>query len=153
MSSEEFGGIETEYLTQFRIPSGFRFKDESVITGIDSVRLYIYYDGFAGDTISSMTVTANRVKQPLKHNKYSITEVKEYVGEELGSLSYWAGRGSQRIKDNSGKGNYILSIALPKELGEEFFTRSKAGDPVFANQAAFDKWFPGLYLHLSLIHI
>lgn len=149
MSSEEFGGIETEYLTQFRVPSGFRFKDESVITGIDSVRLYIYYDGFAGDTISSMTVTANRVKQPLKHNKYSITEVKEYVGEELGSLSYWAGRGSQKIQGNSGKGNYMLSIALPKELGEEFFTRSKAGDPVFANQAAFDQWFPGLYLHTT----
>ena len=35
------------------------------------------------------------------------------------------------------KGNYMLSIALPKELGEEFFTRSKAGDPVFANQATF----------------
>ena len=148
MSSEEFGGIETAYLTQFRVPSGFRFKDESVITGIDSVRLYLYYDGFAGDTISSMTVSVNRVKKPLKHNKYSITEVAEYVGEEeLGSLSYWAGRGSQKIPNNSGKGNYMLSIPLPQELGQEFLKLSKAGDPVFANQAAFDEWFSGLYLH------
>ena len=149
MSSQDFGSIETEYLTQFYIPNGFRFKDESVINRIDSVRLYVYYDGFAGDTIANMTVSVNQVKKPLKHNKYSISEIQEYIGEELGHLSYWAGRGSQKLKNKSAKGNYMLSIPLSEKLGKEFLTRSKAGDPVFANQEAFNEWFPGLYLHTT----
>lgn len=146
----EFGAIKSEYLTQFYVPQGFKFRDESIIQKIDSVQLHLYYNGFVGDTISNMAVTAYRLAKPLEHNKYTINDITGYVGDKLGTTSYWAGRGSSKIYDSSGQQNgYRVSIALPTELGQEFFNRSKANDPVFANQAAFDQWFSGVYLEMT----
>lgn len=148
MSNETFGGVESEYLTQFYIPDRFRFEDEKEIEKIDSVMLHIYYDGFTGDTIANMEVEVNRLTKPMEHNKYTITDISSYIGESLGKISYRAGRGSAKILDNKGAvTGYRLSIPLPTELGQEFFDRSKAGDPVFASQESFDQWFPGVYLH------
>ncbi len=148
--NEEFGAIKSEYLTQFYVPQGFKFRDESEIQVIDSVRLHLYYDGFVGDTISNMSVSAYRLAKPLEHNKYTITDITGYVGDELGAASYWAGRGSSKVYDATGaQKGYRISIPLPTELGQEFFDRSKAGDPVFASQTAFDQWFSGVYLQVA----
>ncbi|WP_249170579.1 DUF4270 domain-containing protein [Porphyromonas levii] len=148
--NKEFGAIKSEYLTQFYIPQGFKFRDEEVIQKIDSVRLHLYYDGFVGDTISNMAATAYRLAKPLEHNKYTISDITGYVGNELGTASYWAGRGSSKVFDATGKQKgYRISIPVPTELGQEFFNKSKANDPVFANQTAFDQWFSGVYLQIT----
>lgn len=149
MYNETFGGVESEYLTQFYIPEGFHFADEEVIEKIDSVKLYIYYDGFAGDTIANMSVTAHRVAKPLQHSKYSVTDVEEYKGEVLGSTSYWAGRGSSVNKGANNQWPKYVAITLPVELGEQFLALSKARAPQFASQATFDEWFSGVYLRTS----
>lgn len=148
--NEEFGATKSEYLTQFYIPQGFKFRDESVIEKIDSVQLHLYYDGFVGDTISNMAVTAYRLAKPLEHNKYTISDITDYIGDKLGTTSYWAGRGTAILKDDKGRiVSYRISIPLPTELGEEFLSRSKANDPVFASQSAFDQWFSGVYLQVT----
>lgn len=148
--NKDFGAVETEFMTQFYIPPGFRFRDEAVIQKIDSVRINLYYDRFVGDSIANMSVAAYKITKPLEHNKYSISDVDGYMGEELGKKSFWAGRGDRKLFNNKGKPNgYILSIPVSTALGQEFFDRSKAGDAVFASQKAFDAFFPGIYLRTS----
>lgn len=145
-----YGGIESEYLTQFYIPSGFKFKDQDIIQRIDSVHLVLHYNGFVGDSIANMQVEARRLKKSLEHSKYSISDVSEYLGETIGKQSFWAGRGTDRVLNKENKiVSYKLAIPLSRELGQEFFDKSKSGDPVFSSQQAFDDWFKGVYIHTT----
>ncbi len=143
-----YGGIESGYLTQFYLPNGFRFKEEDIIQKIDSVRLNLYYDGVVGDTIANMQVQVNRLNAKLEHNKYSISDISSLIGESIGEKSYWAGRGTKKLVDSKGNAyGFMLSIPLLDELGDQFLAMSKAGDPIFANQKAFEEWFKGVYIH------
>lgn len=143
----EFGGIETEYLTQMYCPPGFLFRDTPYEHRIDSTFLTLYYDSYSGYGKDLVEVTAYALDKPLPEgDKYSLTDISDYYtpgkSKELGRVSYMA------VKGSDGKGSYIR-IPLDKALGQDFYDRSRTGSDVFSSQDAFDRYFPGVYLRVS----
>ena len=143
--NEEFGEVKSEYLTQFYVPEGFKFATPVYEDRIDSVFLTLYYNGFTGDATQPMSVEAYKLTKPLPSgDNYSVGDITEYVegAEKLGTVSYTARLGS----GDGIPGTVAVRIPLPKSLGQDFYDRSRTGDPVFSSQAAFDQFFPGVYL-------
>ena len=139
----QYGRIRSEYLTQFHIPAGFKFADTPINDRIDSMAITLYYSGYTGDSLAPISVEAYRLAKALPFSKYTISDVSEYVSDKLlGKASYYAGRGHSKTVS----GLTAVDIPLPRELGQEIYDKSKGGDPVFASQAAFDKYFPGVYI-------
>lgn len=139
----QYGRIRSEYLTQLHIPPGFKFADTPIDDKIDSVAITLYYSGYTGDSLAPISVEAYRLAKSLPFSKYTISDVSEYVSDDLlGKASYYAGRGHGKTVS----GLTLVEIPLPRELGQEIYNRSKNNDPVFASQAAFDKYFPGIYI-------
>ena len=147
--SQEFGGIETEYLTQMYCPEGFLFRDQPVDNRIDSAFLTLYYDGYSGYGKDLVEVTAYALDKPLPGgSKYSLESISDYytrgVSKELGRVSYMAVTGTP----HEGKGTWIR-IPIDREIGQDFYDKSAAGSEVFKSQVAFDRYFPGVYFRIS----
>lgn len=147
--NQEFGGIETEYLTQMYCPEGFLFRDQPVDNRIDSAFLTLYYDGYSGYGKDLVEVTAYRLDKPLPGNsKYSLESISDYytrgVSEELGRASFMAVTGTP----HEGKGTWVR-VPIAREIGQDFYDKSVAGSEVFRSQAAFDQYFPGVYFRVS----
>lgn len=147
--NKEFGDIETEYLTQLYCPEGFLFRDHPVDNRIDSAFLTLYYDGYSGYGKDLVEVTAYALDKPLPGTgKYSLEDISDYytrgVSKELGRASYMAVAGTP----HEGKGTWIR-IPIDREIGQDFYDKSAAGSEVFKSQAAFDRYFPGVYFRVS----
>ena len=147
--SQEFGGIETEYLTQMYCPEGFLFRDQPVDNRIDSAFLTLYYDGYSGYGKDLVEVAAYQLDKPLPGNsKYSLESISDYYtrgeSKELGRASFMAVTGTP----HEGKGTWVR-IPIAREIGQDFYDKSVAGSEVFRSQAAFDQYFPGVYFRVS----
>lgn len=139
----QYGRIRSEYLTQFYIPRGFKFAEAPIGDKIDSVSICLYYSAYTGDSLAPISVEAYRLAKSLPFSKYTISDVSEYVSDRLlGKVSYYAGRGNYK----TATGLTVVEIPVPAEIGQDIYNRSKAGDPIFASQEAFDKYFPGVYI-------
>lgn len=147
--NQEFGGIETEYLTQMYCPQGFLFRDQPVDNRIDSAFLTLYYDGYSGYGKDLVEVAAYQLDKPLPGNsKYSLESISDYYtrgeSKELGRASFIAVTGTP----HEGKGTWVR-IPIAREIGQDFYDKSVAGSEVFRSQAAFDQYFPGVYFRVS----
>lgn len=147
--NQEFGGIETEYLTQMYCPQGFLFRDQPVDNRIDSAFLTLYYDGYSGYGKDLVEVAAYQLDKPLLGNsKYSLESISDYYtrgeSKELGRASFMAVTGTP----HEGKGTWVR-IPIAREIGQDFYDKSVAGSEVFRSQAAFDQYFPGVYFRVS----
>lgn len=147
--NQEFGGIETEYLTQMYCPQGFLFRDQPVDNRIDSAFLTLYYDGYSGYGKDLVEVAAYQLDKPLPGNsKYSLESISDYYtrgeSKELGRASFMAVTGTP----HEGKGTWVR-IPIAREIGQDFYDKSVAGSEVFRSQAAFDQYFPGVYFRVS----
>ena len=147
--NQEFGGIETEYLTQMYCPQGFLFRDQPVDNRIDSAFLTLYYDGYSGYGKDLVEVAAYQLDKPLPGNsKYSLESISDYytrgVSKELGRASFMAVTGTP----HEGKGTWVR-VPIAREIGQDFYDKSVAGSEVFRSQAAFDQYFPGVYFRVS----
>ena len=147
--NQEFGGIETEYLTQMYCPEGFLFRDQPVDNRIDSAFLTLYYDGYSGYGKDLVEVAAYQLDKPLPGNsKYSLESISDYYtrgeSKELGRASFMAVTGTP----HEGKGTWVR-IPIAREIGQDFYDKSVAGSEVFRSQAAFDQYFPGVYFRVS----
>ena len=147
--NQEFGGIETEYLTQMYCPQGFLFRDQPVDNRIDSAFLTLYYDGYSGYGKDLVEVAAYQLDKPLPGNsKYSLESISDYYtrgeSKELGRASFMAVTGTP----HEGKGTWVR-IPIAREIGQDFYDKSVVGSEVFRSQAAFDQYFPGVYFRVS----
>lgn len=147
--NHEFGGIETEYLTQMYCPEGFLFREKPYEERIDSAFLTLYYDSYSGYGKDLIEVTAYALDKPLPQgSKYSLRDISDYYtpGESkvLGRASYMAVKGT----GSESKSTYVR-IPISRELGQDFYDKSRAGSEVFKSQAAFDQYFPGVYLRVT----
>lgn len=143
----EFGGIDCEYLTQVYAPRSFKFRAEPINHKIDSAFISLYYDTFSGDSIAPIEITAYQLQKSLPFEKYSISDVSEYVSERnfLGKTSYHANRGHGRLSN----GLRYLRIPFPLDKAQDIYNKSRASDPIFSSQEAFDQYFPGIYIRTS----
>ena len=142
--NEEYGEVKSEYITQVYLPAGFKFSKDVYQNKIDSVFLTLYYSGFTGDGSQPMAVEAYKINRPLPSgDKYSVGDVSIYTegAEKLGQASYTANAGTATIGATK-----AVQIRLDTAFGQDIYDRTLRDDPAFASQAAWDRFFPGVYL-------
>lgn len=145
----EYGHIRTEFMTQVYCPEHFKFSYTPYEGKVDSAFIRIYYQGFTGDSIAPMEISAYRLSTPLPFTHLSVSDASKYISTELlGKTTYNASRGQGTIIRNQEYVHYV-QIPISTALGQEFYDKTLKNDPVFSNQSNFDTYFPGIYLSNS----
>jgi len=149
----EYGEINAGYISQFYPADGFVLDSMVNKNEIDSIRLFVLYRSYIGDSLAPMEVTAYPVVKPLDKHYYTSFDPSAYcdMTSPLAKVSYTAR--DLNISDSANlaqiaNGSYkLISIPLPKELGQSFLDEyKKDGHGAFASPEAMAEFFPGVYL-------
>jgi len=138
-----YGHLKSDYLTEFYCKEGFEFYKTPYEGKIDSVALIIYYK-YTGDPQASMQIQVYPVTKPLDKDYYTNINPEDYCDMQtpLGTGVYNLSNG--RLDTTSQI--YSLEIQLPVEFGEKIYNETINNPSSFANQTAFNQFFPGLYI-------
>lgn len=138
----EYGDYKSDYINQFYCKENFKFAEKPIDGKIDSINYYILVDSHLGDSLSPMKVEVFPVVKALDRNFYTNIKPEEYCDMQtsLGQQTYslYNVLTSKRID--------TVKVSLPKELGQRFYDETISNPSSFANQEAFNKFFPGLYV-------
>ena len=124
---------------------------------IDSCRLKLRIpnrNGFTGDSLAPMRLNVYRLNKPLPSPIYSDFDPTDYydIDDLLASESYSPTSGWLEIAESYVTGSMVLdtvrviSVPIPKELGQELFTTYVNDPDKFASPKAFADVFPGIYI-------
>lgn len=138
----EYGDYKSDYISQFYCKDDFQFAEKPIDGKIDSINYYILPASHLGDSLSPMKVEVFPVVKALERNFYTNVNPEDYCDMQtsLGqqTYSYYDVVNSKRID--------TIMIPLPKELGQRFYDETISNPSSFANQEAFNKFFPGVYV-------
>ncbi|MDR0430948.1 MAG: DUF4270 domain-containing protein [Tannerellaceae bacterium] len=151
-----FGNLKTDFICQFYIQEGFKFRQTPIDGKIDSIDLRVYYQSrnWIGDSLAAMKATIYPVIKQLDRNYYTNINPADYVdlNNPISSKIYTARDQtvSDSIWNNFGTTWYTynanIKFDLPVSLGQQFYDESVNNPASFANQNAFNDYFPGLYI-------
>jgi len=143
-----YGTIKSSYVCQYYPSIGFPYLDSIVDNKIDSVKLFIHYLSYFGDSLAPMEVTVYPVIKALGEHYYTNTDPKEFcdMNNPLAKYSYTAR--NLTIPDETLKEDlyyyYNISMPLPVKIGQDYL------DKVINNEikttSDFLDFFPGTYL-------
>ena len=143
--------IATDDSTYFCISKDhpYGYKDSLVNNALDSIVLSIYYNGYIGDSLTPMTVTAYELEKKLPKNFYSNMDIEKYIPskKELGKKTYTGidMTISDSIKNTSSYVPYV-DIKLSNEFAKRFYKAITETPEVFNDQESFQEFFQGVYL-------
>lgn len=139
-----YGHLKSDYLCQFYCREGFKFQKTPYEGKIDSTSLFIYYT-FSGDPQAAMQIQVYPIIKPLDKNYYTNINPEDYCDMQnpLGFTVHTPGNG---IPNDTTKVFYMLEVKLPSELGQKFYDETINNPSTFANQTAFNQFFPGVYV-------
>jgi len=144
-----FGTLKSDYLCQFYCPDNFSFNHTPVNGKIDSVEFKVFYKSWTGDSLTPMRVQLYQVTTPLQKNYYTNIDPKQFSDMKLllGNKTYTAH--DMTVSDSirtSGSFMPNISVRMPKDFGQHFYDETINHPASFANQDAFNKFFPGIYV-------
>ena len=152
----QFGYLKSDYICQFRTPEGFKFKYTPIDGKIDSMSLRLFYQSWVGDSLAPMRLQVYAVTQQLDKKYYTNIDPSDYCDMQttLGMKTYTAYDRSVPDSVRNETDNYTgeltyypnVVVQMPNELGQKFYDESVNNPSTFANQEAFNNFFPGLYL-------
>lgn len=139
----QFGEYKADYISQFYCEEGFKFGREPIDGKIDSIRLYISLSSYVGDSLSPMKAEVFPVIKALDRNYYTNINPEEYcdLQNSFGGRAYTV----DAVKTTPSDSGRII-VPLAKELGQRFYDETINNPSSFANQDAFNRFFPGLYV-------
>lgn len=142
-----YGHLKADYLGQFYCEEGFKFWQTPKEGKIDSIVLRIFYQ-YTGDPLASMQVNAYPANKSLDKIFYTNVNPEEYVDMQnlLGSAVYTPTSGILSDTSDVTKKGYYMDIRLPVELGQKIYDETINNPSSFADQNAFNKFFPGIYV-------
>ncbi|MDR2472869.1 MAG: DUF4270 domain-containing protein [Tannerella sp.] len=156
MYDPEYGNIKADFMCQFYCEEGFEFRREAYQGIIDSTVLFIMYSPSAwyGDSLVPMRASVYPVKAPLKRNFYTNEDPEPYcdMNNPLGEKTYTSYdksvSDSIRALTNQDDNYYFpnIRIKLTPSLGQQIYDEAINNPSTFANQNAFNAFFPGLYV-------
>jgi len=149
-----YGKLKSDYICQFYCEEGFKFRYEPFEGRIESVRLEIFYASSIGDTLTPMRAEVFPVEKALPRHFYTNFNPADFanLNSSLGGKTYTAYdmsvSDSIRGLSSSDSLYYVpkVTIDLPTSLGQAFYDESVNNPASFANQPAFNNYFPGLYI-------
>ncbi len=124
---------------------------------IDSCRLKLrlpYNNGFTGDLLAPMRLNVYRLNKSLPSPIFSDFDPTDYYDADdlLATESYSPTSGWLEMGDSYVTGSLVrdtvrvISVPMPKELGQELFTTFVNDPSKFASPKAFADVFPGIYI-------
>lgn len=153
--STGFGKITSDVVTEL-MPAAVIDTARTQVDWIDSCRLTLRIpnNGFTGDSLVPMQITAYELNQQLSAPMYSDFDPEGYFDkdEPLGSASYSI-KTADDIYSLDVVGNtyatttyHEIHIPLPVSYARDMFTLYKSHPEAFADPTEFKKYYPGLYL-------
>lgn len=150
-----YGNLKSDYICQFYCPDGFKFTHTPIDGKIDSVDLRIFYNSWVGDSLAPMRAQIFPIDKPLDKNYYTNINPDEYANLQVswGMQTYSAYDLSvpdsvRYATDANGYSTFYpnITIRMPKEIGQDIYEETINNPSSFANQEAFNEYFPGLYI-------
>lgn len=141
-----YGYLKSDYLCQFYCQDGYTFRYTPYEGKIDSISLFIHYT-YIGDPQASMQIQAYSVTEPLNKVYYTHFDPKTYCDMQtpLGRTVFTPTSGI--VSDSTTQGYvYVVEVRLPVELGQKIYDETINNPSSFANQTAFNQFFPGIYV-------
>lgn len=139
-----YGHLKSDYFTQFYCEEGFKFWKTPYEGKIDSISLRIRYT-YTGDPNAAMQIKVYPLSKPLDKDYYTNINPEDYADMQnpLGIAVYTPVTG---IRQDTTVNSYLLEVRLPTELGQKFYEETVNNPSSFADQTAFNKFFPGVYV-------
>jgi hypothetical protein len=137
----EFGRTTVDLATQFRLQY---YPDYGTNPVVDSVRLYFYYRGVYGDTVTPQTFRVYELESPLDVDAeyYQNEDLESYASDQLIGETQFTPQ--VRLDSTSSDTLYsLLTIALDNSLGEKL---ANADSLDMVNNDIFLEYFKGLYI-------
>lgn len=138
----QYGDYKADYISQFYCKEGFKFEHEPIDGKIDSVKYIIGINSYVGDSLSPMKVDVFPVTKALDRNYYTNINPEEYsdMQNSLGGKAYVI------YNTETSKSVTSIDMFLNKEIGQRIYDETVNNPSSFANQEAFNRFFPGLYV-------
>jgi len=136
-----FGMTTAGFATQIRLSeNGYSFGANPVL---DSLILFLDYNGYYGDTNSAVSIKIFELSEKLNLDStyYSVDEASDY-GVEIGSKVFYPRPKTNVIIQGETEVPQLM-VRLSDELGNRFLTASSS---VFADNDSFLEYFYGLKL-------
>ena len=147
-----YGALSSDVVTQF-MPSTSLDTTGVTVEMIDSLKLMmaVYHGNFVGDSITPMGIEVYRLNRDLPSPIFSNFDPAGYYdpSQKIGSLIYNASTlgESDSLKNAS---YHTISVNLPRELAQEFFTAYKNDPSSFSSPSSFiNRVFKGIYIRNS----
>jgi len=138
----QYGDYKADYICQFYSKEGFTFANEPIDGVIDSVKFTIAFNSYLGDSLSPMKAEIYPVIKALDRNYYTNINPEDYADMQnsLGGQYYTI------YNTETSKRLTLVEMFLDKELGQRIYDETINNPSSFANQEAFNRFFPGLYV-------
>lgn len=150
MQAKEFGDFSSDVVTQF-LPAMNVETEGVTVDDIDSLKLLLFMTpgDFTGDSLAPMGLNVYRLNRQLPSPIFSNFDPKDYYSTDdlLGSQVYTAN--VLHSDSLAGLSYRTIYVNLPRELGQEIFTRFQTHPENFATPTSFAQWFPGIYIENS----
>jgi hypothetical protein len=137
----EFGKTSIDLAAQFRLQF---FPDFGANPVVDSVRLYLYYRGVYGDTVTPQTLRVYELESSLDVDEeyYQGVDLKSYASDQLIGEKVF----TPQVRTDSTSNDTLFSmitIPLDNSLGEKLVS---ADSLQMVNNDVFLEYFKGLYI-------
>ncbi|MDD2438134.1 MAG: DUF4270 domain-containing protein [Massilibacteroides sp.] len=138
----QYGDYKADYICQFYCKEGYTFAHEPLNGKIDSVVFVMLYNSYIGDSLSPMKAEIFPVVKSLDRNYYTNINPEDYCNMQtsLGGQAYTVYNAVKATKNDT------IKIRLKDELGQQIYDETINNPSSFANQEAFNRFFPGLYV-------
>ncbi len=150
-----YGYLKADYICQFYCMDEYQFAKTPVDGKIDSVDFFIVYSGSVGDSLTPMRAQVYQVNSALEKNYYTNVDPSKFCDRSipLGAKTYTAYDASisdsiRGITDTTDSLYYTphVRIRMDKSLGQRIYDETIHNPASFKNQAAFNAFFPGIYV-------
>lgn len=138
----QYGDYKADYICQFYCKEEFKFQHEPIDGSIDSVKFIVSFSSHIGDSLSPMKAEVFPVIKPLERNYYTNINPEDYADMQnpLGGQAYTIYNSVTNKKLTN------IEVFLDKEVGQRIYDETINNPASFANQDAFNRFFPGLYV-------
>ena len=155
-TDQDYGQFSADFIAQFYCNDNFKFKDNA--QDVISLKLYMEYSDFFGDSINAMRLQVDTLDTLLPSDSttfYTSVDPTRFYNENARPVATKAytptGPSVWSQKDEkSGITYYKHGITLPLELGKHFLNKYKESKDNFKDAQAFlENVFKGVYMHAT----
>jgi hypothetical protein len=138
-----FGTIKSDYVGEFYYPEGESFQSGAVI---DSVRLSLFFDSWAGDSLAPMEVSVYEVIKTLPQYYYTDFDPKEYISPTPLGKTLFTAANIELSEEEKKQTDYRMAVVnLPNSLGQRMLDNPDS----LIDTETFKDFFKGLYITTS----